>query len=371
MPGGTTRSTLVVPPRAPYVVSGEGCRVVDADDHQVIDCNNNYTSLIHGHCYRPVVEAATAAISLGSAFGLPTRSEIDLAGMLAARVESMPQWRFVNSGTEAVMLALRIARAASGRDLIVRFAGSYHGSADAVVDAGTAGIPQSITASVVVLPTGDAEAFEQLIAARGADIAGVLIDLMPNRAGLLPADPSFVELVRQRTQECGAMLIVDEIISFRLRVGGLHADFGIRPDLITVGKVIGGGFPVGAVGGSSEAMQIVDPSLADGLKWGGTFNANPVTMAAGLAALEGFDESQTDRLNGLGDSLRATIASSGTRVAGSGSLIRIFPEDITATWWAAYKAGVLLGTNGLMSLSTAMTEADVEEIGERILSALE
>ncbi|MGY1651988.1 aminotransferase class III-fold pyridoxal phosphate-dependent enzyme [Geodermatophilus sp. SYSU D01119] len=370
MPGGNTRSTLFVPPHPPYAVSGAGCVVTDATGHQVVDCNNNYTALIHGHAHPELVAVATEAVAAGSAFGLPTESEVVCAELLRERT-GLPSWRFCNSGTEAVMMALRGARAATGRDLVVRFAGSYHGTYDAVVDPAAPGVPGSVTDSVVTLPQGDADALADLLRSRGSEVAAVLVDLMPNRAGLRPADPAFVELAADLTRRAGALLVVDEVITLRLEVGGLHARYGVEPDLVTVGKVVGGGFPVGGVGGRTEVLDSFSP-LTDGpVSWGGTFSANPVTMRTGAAALRLFGAAEVAALNARGDRLREELAASGVPVSGSGSLVRLLLPDPGATWWRLYERGVLAGTNGLLALSTPMTDDDVDAVRDAVLSAVE
>jgi glutamate-1-semialdehyde 2,1-aminomutase len=369
LPGGNTRSTLFVPPHPPYAVSGRGCLVTDTTGHQVIDCNNNYTALLHGHAHPELVAAATEAIATGSAFGLPTESEVVCAELLRLRT-GLPRWRFCNSGSEAVMMAVRGARAATGRDLIVRFAGSYHGTYDAVVDPAAPGVPAGVAGTVVALPQGDRDAFEQVMASHGQEIAAVLIDLMPNRAGLRPADPGFVELVRQRPRQHGVLLIVDEVITLRLEVGGLHQRYGLDPDLVTVGKVVGGGFPVGGVGGRTEILDSFNP-LSDGpVAWGGTFSANPVSMRAGVAALRMFDAAQMVALNARGDRLRTELAERGVAVAGSGSLIRLMFADPVAAWWRLYERGVLTATNGLIALSTVMTDDDVDAVRDAVVDAV-
>jgi len=369
IPGGNTRTTLFVPPHPPYAVTGRGCRVTDTTGHQVIDCNNNYTALLHGHAHPELVAAATEAIAEGSAFGLPTESEVVCAELLRGRT-GLPRWRFCNSGSEAVMMAVRGARAATGRDLLVRFSGSYHGTYDAVVDPTARGVPVGVAGTVVVLPQGDRAAVEQVMVSRGHEIAAVLLDLMPNRAGLRPADPAFVDLVRQLTQRHGALLIADEVITLRLEVGGLHQRYGLEPDLVTVGKVVGGGFPVGGVGGRTEVLDSFNP-LSDGpVAWGGTFSANPVTMRAGAAALRLFDAAQVDALNARGDRLRTGLAERGVAVAGSGSLLRLMLRNPVDDWWRLYERGVLTGTNGLIALSTVMTDDDVDAVRDAVLDAL-
>lgn len=370
LPGGNTRTTLFVPPHAPYAAQGEGAHITDADGHRVIDCNNNYTALIHGHRHPAVMASVDQALAKGTAFGLPTETEIDLAAELAVRLPAMNQWRFVNSGTEAVMQAIRIARAYTGKDLLIRFTGSYHGTADAVVDAAAPGVPTSISASVISVPVGDREAYLQAMRENEGRVAAVLLDLMPNRAGLRPAEPDFVDLIRRTTTDAGALLIFDEVITFRMGYGGLQELYAAGPDLTTLGKLIGGGFPVGAVGGRRDVMAKTNPSLHDSVAWGGTFSANPITMAAGLAALKEFDTASIHRLNARGDAMRKRFTAAGVRCTGQGSLIRLFPEDMNATWWKAYESGILLGTNGLIALSTAMDDEILETIADRTMEIM-
>jgi glutamate-1-semialdehyde 2,1-aminomutase len=367
LPGGNSRSTLFVAPHPPYAARGEGCELVDVDGHRVVDMQNNYTALIHGHAFAPVVGAATAAVAMGSAFGLPTESEIDLAECMAGRVGWAERWRFANSGTEAVMMAVRAARAATGRDGLVRFANCYHGSWDAVVRRGSHGVPAAAQGDVLTLALGDGEAFVEALDEHEGRLAAVLIDLMSNRAGLQPLEPSFVALVREETARRGIVLVVDEVITFRLAPGGLHSRYGIEGDLIALGKMIGGGFPVGAVGGRAELMDVFDPRRPDAVAHGGTFSANPVTMAAGLAALEAFGEQEIDRIDALGDRLRQGLRERGWSVTGRGSLLQIGSQDPTRLWWRLYEAGVLIAGNGLVCVSTPMDEPVIE----RVLEAFE
>ncbi|MDT4937339.1 MAG: glutamate-semialdehyde -aminomutase [Pseudonocardiales bacterium] len=370
MPSGNTRTTVFVPPAPPFAELGDGPWLVDQRRHRVIDCNNNYTALIHGHCHRGVHAAIKAVLGTGTAFGLPTESEVALAEHLTART-GIDRWRFSNSGTEAVMTALRGARAFTGRDLIIRFDGSYHGTADAVVDENAAGIPSSVAAASIAVPQSDSARFDAEIEKYGERIAAVIIDLMPNRAGLDAADRDFVQHIRTATRAIGALLIVDEVITFRLATGGLHKHYGVEPDLITLGKVIGGGFPVGAVGGTRDVMSIFDPLADRSVGWGGTFSANPVSMTAGLVALRAFGPDQIERLNRQGDDLRVALVSAGVAVSGHGSLARIRESvDPKELWWALYGAGVLAGTNGLLALSTPMSDDDVRQIADGVTSAV-
>jgi glutamate-1-semialdehyde 2,1-aminomutase len=367
LPGGNARSTLFVEPHPPYAVRGEGCELVDVDGHRVIDLHNNYTALIHGHAYGPVVQAATSALAEGAAFGLPTLSEIELAECLAERVGWAEQWRFVNSGTEAVMMAVRGARAATGRDGLLRFADCYHGGWDAVVSGGSHGVPATAQGGVLTLAHGDEEAFVSALDEHEGSLAAVLLDLMPNRAGLHPLEQAFVRLVREQTARRGIALVIDEVITFRLAPGGLHSLYGIEGDFVTLGKTIGGGAPVGAIGGRAHFMEVFDPRRPDAVAQSGTFSANPVTMRAGLAALRSFAGADIDRIGALGDSLRLGLRERGWPVAGRGSLLRVGSRDPTALWWRLYEAGVLIAGNGLVSISTPMDEQTVE----RVLEAFE
>lgn len=368
LPGGITRSTLFLAPHPPYAVRGEGAVITDNTGHYVIDCNNNYTSLIHGHAHPAITSAAVEVISEGTAFGLPTDREITFAELLADRV-GLPHWRFCNSGTEAVMMAIRAARAYTGRDLLIRFAGSYHGTSDAVIAPEAPGIPAGLARDVLVLPQADPAAFKEVMAAHGPRVAAVLIDLMPNRAGLVPVPQDFADLVREQTDRHGALMIADEVITLRLGMSGLAGRYGIRPDLVTSAKIIGGGFPVGAVGGRAEVLEPFNPLGDDPVSWGGTFSANPVTLAAGLEAMRRFDHAQVEALNTAGDGLRTALRASDIPVNGLGSLLRLHHPDLERLWWSLYERGVMVGTNGLIALSTAMEDTHLDSIREAVLAA--
>jgi glutamate-1-semialdehyde 2,1-aminomutase len=360
LPGGNSRSTVFVAPHPPYAERGEGCHVVDADGRRVIDLQNNYTSLVHGHAHPAIVAAATAAVADGPSFGLPTRHEIALAELLAERVALGERWRFANSGTEAVMLALRLARAVTGRDAILRFEGCYHGSHEAVLSAGAPGVPEGVSRDVVTVPIDDEAALRAALDAHGDRLACVLFDAMPNRAGLRPAAPELVALLRSETARRGILLVQDEVLTFRVAYGGLQSLYGLEPDITALGKIIGGGFPVGAVGGRAEIMDALDPRREDALSHGGTFSANPVTLRAGLAAMELLTAPEIDRINALGDRLREALAGGGWEVTGRGSLLRIHVEDPAALWWELYGEGVLIAANGLACVSTPMDDEVVE-----------
>ncbi|MCV7226974.1 aspartate aminotransferase family protein [Mycolicibacterium komossense] len=369
MPGGNTRSTLFVNPHPPYAVKGQGASVVDAVGHRSIDCNNNYTALIHGHADPEILSAAMDAAARGTAFGLPTSYEIEMAELLSTRT-GLQRWRFCNSGTEAVMMLIRGARAHTGRDLVVRFDGSYHGTYDGVVASDAPGVPDSVAAASIVLPQNDLDELEATMRQYGDRVAVILLDLMPNRAGLQPVTREFAMAARTLSTAYGALLAIDEVITFRLGAGGLHQSYDITPDVVSLGKIIGGGFPVGAIGGRADVLDAFSP-LGDGpVAWGGTFSANPVTMAAGLAALHRFPASSVATLNAKGNRLRDRLVDAGLTVNGSGSLLRLIVDDATAMWWRLYEAGVLVGTNGLLALSTAMSDEDIDLIASRVINTI-
>lgn len=413
LPGGNTRTTVFMKPFPIYAASGAGCRVRDLDGNEYIDCINNFTSLIHGHAHPALIEAATRQLALGSAFGMPTASEIDLAELLAARLPSVDQVRFANSGTEAVMMALKAARAYTGRPKIAKCEGAYHGSYDyaevsldpapsawggnaPVSVAYAKGTPDNVLADVVTIPFNDVEAAVSLIREHGAELACVLVDPMPNRAGLVPADKAYVEALRQVTREVGALLIFDEVITFRLGYRGAQGLWGIQPDLTTLGKIIGGGFPVGAIAGGKEFMSVFDPTSGKpALPHGGTFSANPVTMRAGIAAMELLDEAAFTRLDTIGQAVRdgidAAFRKTGVpgRTVGLGSLLKIhFTDRDIRDYRSAYlnetetkrqsvfnagllNRGIFAANYGLMALSLPMTDADVETIISAAAASLE
>lgn len=404
LPGGNTRTTVFMKPYPIYAERAEGCRVWDVDGNEFIDCINNFTSLIHGHAHPALIQAATRQLSLGSAFGLPTESEIDLAELLASRLPSVDQLRFANSGTEAVMMALKAARAFTGRAKIAKCEGAYHGSYDyaevsldpapdmwgrnaPVSVAYAKGTPDNVLADVVTIPFNDTEAAVSLIREHGSELACVLVDPMPNRAGLAPADQAYVEGLRKVTREVGALFIFDEVITFRLGYRGAQGLWDIDPDLTALGKIIGGGFPVGAVAGRREYMAVFDPrSGKPALPHGGTFSANPVTMRAGLAAMELLDEAAFARLDDIGEAVRTGIDEAFRRTGvpggtvGRGSLLKIhFADRPIRDYRSAYTTereaqrqavfnrgllnrGVLAAGYGLMALSTPMTDADTGKI---------
>ena len=323
LPGGNNRSSIFLQPYPVYVTEGAGCRVTDLDGNIYVDFGNNYTAAILGHAHPAVVAALTAQARRGASFAAPTQGEITLARLLCERIPSVERVRFTNSGTEATLMACRAARAFTGRPAIAKFEGGYHGShehAEVSVappldragppDAPLAvpsipAIPEGVVRDVLVLPYNNADAATRLIRANRDRLAAVLVEPILGAAKMIPGRPEFLRTLREVTAECGVLLIFDEVISFRVGPGGVQGLLGIRPDLTTLGKIIGGGLPVGAFGGRADIMALFDPSEGSPrVAHAGTFNGNPMTMEAGIATLRELTPAAYERLGALGHRLR-------------------------------------------------------------------
>ncbi len=408
MPGGNHRHSITLDPYPVYVQSGFGCRVTDVEGQERIDFLNNYTALIHGHANPQITRAVQRHAALGTAFSMPTAVDVELAEMLVDRVPYIEQVRFCNSGSEAVMFAIHAARAFTGRPKIARFEGAYHGTYDyaRVSDASSAenwGDPQtpasviepisppSVAADVVVLPWNNFHAAKDLITRHRDQLAAVLVDVLPGGIGLIAPQPGFLELLREETNRSGALLISDEVMSFRLAYDGAMTAAGIRPDLVSLAKIIGGGFPVGAVAGSKRVMSVFDHTGKLKAHHSGTFNANPITMVAGLEAMKQMSRAAYDRLNGLGDYLRDRLArlfhdrAITAQVCGQGSL---FAGHLTGTPLIDFRSltgysrskpgnsdfchqmlahGIVSSSRGIFGcLSTPMAEAELDAYVEAV-----
>jgi glutamate-1-semialdehyde 2,1-aminomutase len=328
LPGGSTRTTTFSEPYPPYIASGRGATLTDVDGNTYLDFLGNYTSLILGHANPTVVAAVEAQLRRGSAFAAPTELEIELAEEIVGRVPSIERVRFTNSGTEATMFALRLARVHTGRDVVARFAGAYHGTHDLAM-AGSLGVPARLAELMVDLPFNDLAGLERALSGRERDIAAIIVEPVQGVAGMVPAAPGFLADLRAYTRHHGMLLVFDEVITFRVGPGGAQGVYGVEPDLTTLGKIIGGGHPVGAFGGSAAIMDRLDARRAGALVHGGTFNGNPLTMAAGLATLRQLTPPTYERLAVLGDRLRDglsarfTAAGLDARVTGLASLFQV------------------------------------------------
>ena len=414
MPGGTSRLHYYYQPYPIYARAGSGCYLTDVAGVERVDYLNNMTALIHGHANPTINAAIIDQLQRGTAFSEPAEPELKLARLLVERVPSLDKIRFANSGTEAVMLAVKLARAYTGRSRIAKFEGFYHGYYDYVQVsyssqpdawgpaaaphsvASSGGLADSVESDVLTLPYNDKESVARLLEQHGHELAAVLYDPLCNRAGFpLPQD-DFLSFLREITRDYGIVLISDEVISFRVSYAGGAARFGGDPDLTVFGKIIGGGLPIGAVGGSDEIMALLDPTEGPPvLASGGTYSGNPLSATAGYAALTQLTPEAYARLETLGDDLRtranAVFANAGVagQVSGAGSLILVVP---TAEPIVNYRsipkgpaaearmrglhrglmdAGVIVSKEGLGALSTPMGQVEVDRFVDGLAEAVQ
>ena len=414
LPGGCSRNAVLRRPHPLYVARGEGCYVTDIEGDRRIDFSNNMGSLIHGHACPAVLEAVSKQLKLGTAYMMATEAEVLYAEQMCERVPAFEKIRFVNSGTEAVMCALKAARAFTGRPMIAKVEGAYHGIYDFAEVSQTArpsnwgkidrpssvpvahGTPASTLEEVVVIPFNDPDRAIAILDRHAQTLACVLIDLIPHRVGLMPATPQFVAALWQWTRRNGVLFVCDEVITFRTTATGAQGLYDLCPDLTAMGKIIGGGFPVGAVAGRSDVMSVFDPLAPTVLvPHSGTFSANPVTMVAGRIAMELFDRPAVERLNRLGElaraQLREAIRSAGVPacVTGAGSMFRIHlkpepPRNYREMFMTPAEEkqrqallahlldqGILLVETCSGMLSTPMTEKEIDILATAVLAALE
>lgn len=403
MPGGNSRIAVYQAPYPIFIAEAKGARVKDVDGVERTDFINNQSALVHGHCFAPIVDAVSKQLHLGVSFSGPTQAELELGQYMTGRVNSVERIRFTNSGSEAVMFAIKAARAYTGRYKIAKCEGAYHGSYDFVeISRGsgpatwgprenpekvpyTKGTPPTVSENAVVFPYNDVALAEALLTPEAANLAAIIVEPVSNRTGMIPGRAEFFDFLRRFSQQHGILLIYDEIISFRVGFGGAQERFP-APDLSTFGKVIGGGFPVGAVGGSKDVMEVFDQTKGSpAVPHTGTFNANPVSMVAGLAALTAFDQGQVAMLNQRGAAIRSEIgkifAELGIegQASGTGSLFRIhFRNNELTDHRSAYPTkpqeaavqslqreytnrGIMVSANCSGNVSTAITEADIDQ----------
>lgn len=415
IPDGASRSLALIRPYPIYVKSGKGAWVTDVDGHQYLDANNNFTSIILGHADPIVNEAVTERLTSGTAFAMGTEAEIELAELLVERIPSIERIRFCNSGTEAVMGAIKAARAFTGRPLIAKIEGAYHGTYDhAETSLGSGpgtwgdpqspdsvpysvGTPSSVTQEVTILPFNNSSACRTILERCGSRLAALLIDTLPSRAGLPDVDGEFLHTVFSIARDLGALVIMDEVISLRLGLGGNQARMGLKPDLTTLGKIIGGGFPVGATGGRADIMDVFSSAAGNraAVPTAGTFSANPVTMVAGHACMRQLDETSFSRLEQIGNAIRdgcRDVFEAGKldwQITGEGSLFRVHPhrreirsyrearlnegEIATMDWLQKrlLERGVYFPGYGLGCFNLATTDSDVAFFIESMAGALE
>jgi glutamate-1-semialdehyde 2,1-aminomutase len=403
IPAGTSRIHYFFQPYPIYASSGKGCYLTDREGVQRLDFLNNMTSLIHGHANPAIKEAIIQQLDRGTAFSEPTEEEVGLAELLCHRVDTLDKIRFANSGTEAVMMAIKLARAYTGRSCIAKFEGFYHGYYDYVQvsfnsspanwgpedepasTSSSGGLSDPVLGQVLALPYNNPAAIEALLAKHGNGIATLITDPLSNRAGFPPPAPGFMQFLREITKKYGIVLIFDEVISFRVAYGGAQGKYGGNPDLTTFGKIMGGGLPVGAVGGNGEIMSLLDASAGSPrVISGGTFSGNPLTMVAGLAAMEQMTPNAYAHLDRIGARLRdesnGLLRRMGEKAqfTGDGSLFRIMMTDEPIQDYRSsirnaapgarfaqlhlnlLDEGIVVGKEGLACLSTPMSDPEVD-----------
>ena len=379
MPGANTRTVLHYDPFPVTLVKGEGALVTDLDGHRYRDFLGEYTAGLYGHSEPAIVAALSAALREGLVLGGPNPHEARLAELMCARFPAVELVRFCNSGTEANMMCVSLARASTGRRLVLGFHGGYHGGLLAFPGRGTS--PMNASEEVVLVDYNDPDAARHAITEHRRDLAAVILEPMMGGGGCIPAEPGFLAALREETDKQGAFLIFDEVMTSRLAPGGMQERTGVTPDLVAFGKYLGGGASFGAFGGRRDLMARLDPREPDSLTHSGTFNNNVLTMAAGLAGLtKVLTPEATIRLNDSGDRLRERLQGAADRrgvalrAMGLGSMICLHfqsedirrPADTEATPVAARKLfqlemnlrGFYLSRRGFMSLSLPLTGED-------------
>ena len=400
MPGGDSRNSIFWNPYPIFVEQASGAHVVDADGKDRLDFIGTMTTLILGHAPEPVMEAVHAQLDQGVVYNAPNRHQVRLARLLCERIPSFELVRFTNSGTEATLNTIRAARAFTGRGLIAKAEGGYHGSHDVVsvsvrVDpsragerlspdavAATEGLGDGVLDSVVVIPFNEPGPAREILEQHKDDLAAVIVEPILGSVGMLPATHEFLTMLRDFATENGVVLIFDEVISFRVAPGGSQEYYGITPDMTSLGKIIGGGFAVGAFGGREDIMGLYDPVSGPRVAHAGTFNANPATMLAGSVTLEQLTPEVYRRLAEATEYLRHGLREVGrelevpVQVTGLGSLFGIhFQDDNLVGYRDIAKAdsafrhnvflgllneGILMAPNLVGAISTVLGEEEVD-----------
>ena len=411
LPGGDSRNSIFWEPYPIFVTSASGCHITDADGVDRLDFINTMTTLILGHANQPVMDAVKEQLDRGVVYNAPNENQIRLAKLLCDRIPSFDLVRFTNSGTEATLNTIRAARAFTGKNKFAKVEGGYHGTHDAVtvsvrVDvkkAGEAQQPKAVAASegladgildqVVVIPFNDTANARRILEDNKDQLAAVIVEPVMGSVGMIPGTAEFLTMLREFTEENGIVLIFDEVISFRVAPGGSQQYYGITPDLTSLGKIIGGGFAVGAFGGRQDIMELYDPTKGPKVTHAGTFNANPVTMVAGAVTLEHLTPDVYRDLAELTELLRQGIRrvcsdlEVPVQVTGLGSLFGIHftgqpivnYRDIAAedaalrgqVFLGLMNEGILMASNLVGGLSTALGEEEVNTFVGALQTVLE
>lgn len=412
--GGVSRNTIFRKPHPYYVAKAQGSYITDVDGIERLDFANNMASLIHGHAHPMIVEAVNEQMQRGTAYTLGTEAEVDFAELLINRSSGFEKIRFVNSGTEAVMAMIKASRAFTGRSKIAKAEGAYHGTYDYAEMSQTAspnnwgeidqpnavplahGTPQGVVDDVVIFPYNDIERTINILDQHPDEIACVIIDPVPHRVGLFPASQEFIEAIYQWTRKNNAILAFDEVVTFRVNYGGAQSNYSVRPDLTSLGKIIGGGFPIGALVGKSEVMNVLNPHQKV-IKYphSGTFSANPISTTAGRVAMELFDEKAVSDLNALTNMAKNQIEESikvadvPVSLTGAGSMFRFhFNANAPTSYREAYqpketkaiidelldylfvKENIIMINTCACMFATTLTQKEVDRLSEAILNGL-
>lgn len=380
MPGGNTRTVLFYPPYPLMLARGEGCRLFDLDGHAYVDFQVEQTAGIYGHSEAKILDAVRAAMSEGITLGGPTVREARLASLFQSRFPAVELVRFTNSGTEANLLALATARAVTGREKLIGFKGSYHGS---VISFGPYGNSLNVPFPWTFCRYNDIEGARAAIREIAQDLAAVILEPMTGSGGCIRATPEFIAMLREETEKAGALLMFDEVMTSRLSPGGLHGAWGVKPDIVTFGKYLGGGLTFGAFGGKAAIMERFDPRRPGALAHAGTFNNNVLTLAAAIAGLEEvYTPAAATKLNAAGDALRERLngvlkaAGVAGQVTGIGSMMMVHltgealtsPEDsgkVSADLrgllhMAMIERGYYMARRNMIVLSLPMTAVEID-----------
>jgi len=370
LPGGETRAVTSYPPYPVIITEGHGARLTDADGHVYLDLVNNYTAMVHGSAFGPAVDAVADLLPQGYAFASPHPYQVALAELISARVPSVQRVRFTNSGTEAALLAARIVSRATGRRRLLMFDGAYHGSATLFLP-GSPGVARA--------PWNDLAAVTALLEQPEHDIAAVFAEPFLGAGGVRPAEPGFLAAVAGLAGERGVLFVLDEVQGLRNGLGGEQGRLGLTPDLTLLGKIIGGGFPIGAVGGRADLLELTVAAMTPGnVTHAGTFNGHLAAAAAGMMTLRYLDEAAIIRLNEAAAELASSIVDGATaagvaaEVTRSGSIMNVHlgdPGQLADLHIALLLNGVYTTARGMINLSTALSPGDLDDIAAAYAAA--
>ena len=379
LPGGQTRSVTHYAPYPSVIVEGSGYTLTDIDGNEYIDVLNNYTSLVHGNAYRPVVEAVARVLDHGTAYASVHPTQIDLAEQIVERISSIELVRFTNSGSEAASLGARIAKHCTGRSEILVAEGGYHGAVPPFSDSDV---------DVKKVQYNDLSSLEATISER---TAAVFLEPFQGAGGVIPADPEYLRNVQKVAHSHGSLFVLDEVQSLRNHPQGAQTEFSLEPDLTLLGKVIGGGFPIGAVGGKAELLEMTSPYASTPVSHAGTFNGHVASVVAGATTLENLDRRAISTLNQRSKRLALAIEKAGTEagldvaLSRAGSIMNVYEGQLPQTAAEAARhapfhaalhislllEGVYSAPRGMLNLSTVVTDDVIDELGIRYQSAFE